>query len=238
MDANRLTAHHAGDTAAGAEGAEQPVAAYRRKRPTFGIRGRRMEAAAVEAISLLRPFIRRQFGADVPDPARRLQDLRKVAPGPLPDDYAATLLELRRTTGLLSPIIEAIEPAKPPVPGTFEWAGDNPAINLLYGLQEDRDNVIDEYLSMEFRMPTGLMPIGCDHGNGLICLDLSEHGHGQVLHWFGLGDPGPDVRGRPGRGNTFLLAHSFTDLCRRLRPPPEDDDGFDPSDAKICSIQR
>jgi len=197
-----------------------------------------MDTAAVEAISLLRPFIDEQYGAEVPDPEQRLQALREVAPGPLPDDYAATLLELRRTTGLVSPVIEAIEPAKPPAPGTYEWAGDTPPINVLYGLQEDRDNVIDEYLSMEFRMPTGLMPIGRDFGNGLICLDLSEQGHGQVVHWFGLGDPGPDVDGRPGRGNTFLLAHSFTDMCRRLRPEPEDDSGFDPSTARICSIRR
>jgi len=197
-----------------------------------------MEAAAIEAISLLRPFIDEQYGAEVPDPARRLRALREVAPGPLPDDYAGTLLELRRTTGLLSPIIEAIEPARPPAPGTFEWAGDNPAIDLLYGLQEDRDNVIHEYLSMEFRMPAGLMPIGCDQGNGVICLDLSEQGYGQVIHWFGLGDPGPDVQGRPGRGNTFLLAHSFTDMCRRLRPEPGDDNGFDPSTAKICFYRR
>jgi hypothetical protein len=105
-------------------------------------------------------------------------------------------------------------------------------------LQEDRDNVIDEYLVMEFRMPTCLMPIGRDFGNGLICLDLSVQGHGQVVHWFGVGDPGPDVDGRPGRGNTFLLAHSFTDMCRRLRPEPEDDSGFDPSTARICSVRR
>jgi hypothetical protein len=102
-------------------------------------------------------------------------------------------------------------------------------------LQEDRDNVIDEWRAMEFRMPTGLMPIGCDLGNGLICLDLSEQGNGQVLHWFGLGDPGPtDAQGRPGRGNTFVLARSFTDLCHRLWPAPEDLGRFDPSDAKIC----
>jgi hypothetical protein len=83
------------------------------------------------------------------------------------------------------------------------------------------------------------MPIGCDLGNGLICLDLSEQGNGQVLHWFGLGGPGPtDAQGQPGRRNTFLLARSFTDLCRRLRPPPEDTSGFDPSDAKICFYQR
>lgn len=40
------------------------------------------------------------YGAAISlDPERRLQELREVAPGELPDDYAATLFELRRTTG-------------------------------------------------------------------------------------------------------------------------------------------
>jgi hypothetical protein len=85
-----------------------------------------MDTAAVEAISLLRPFIDEQYGAEVPDPARRLQALREVAPGPLPDDYAATLIELRRTTLLLSPIIEAIRPAGPPAPGHLRAGGGQP----------------------------------------------------------------------------------------------------------------
>lgn len=195
---------------------------------------------AITTMSLLQPFIDSQCKEDTEDPAGRLRELREIAPGPLPDDYTATLLELRRTTLLIENSIKAIEPAKPPGPETFERAGDDPPINVLYGLQEGHENVIDEYRMMEFRMPTGLMPIGRDFGNGLICLDLSEQGYGQVLHWFGLGDPGPDVDGRPGRGNTFLLAHSFTDMCRRLRPPPPDDhvDNFDPANARICSVRR
>jgi hypothetical protein len=91
---------------------------------------------------------------------------------------------------------------------------------------------------MEFRTPTGLMPIGCDLGNGLICLDLSEQGNGQVLHWFGLGDPGPTGAQSPDGATPSLLARSFTDLCDRLRPAPEDLGSFDPWDAKICFSPR
>jgi len=59
------------------------------------------------------------------------------------------------------------------------------------------------------------------------CLDVSEAGNGRIFRWFLVGDPGPDdENGRPGWGNTFLLANSFTDLCRRLRPPPPMPEGF------------
>jgi hypothetical protein len=51
----------------------------------------------------------------------------------LDEATAATLLELRRTTGLIDKRIEAIEPPRPAAPGTFERAGANPPMDLLYG---------------------------------------------------------------------------------------------------------
>jgi hypothetical protein len=89
--------------------------------PTFGMRGKwdgsrsRSPDLAFETL--------RQYGAEVRGPARRLKALREVAPGELPDDYAATLLELRRTTWRIDNRIEAIEPPRPAAPGTFERAG-------------------------------------------------------------------------------------------------------------------
>lgn len=79
-------------------------------------------------------------------------------------------------------------------------------------------NVFEMWDSIAFRLPRGLIPVAYSVSPSLVCLDSSDAGQGRVYHWFYLGDPGPnDAKGRPGRGNTFLLANDFTDLCRRLR---------------------
>lgn len=174
-----------------------------------------------EALDLLRPWIRKQFGAEVPDPLARLEAFRAVIPGGLPDDYAETLLQLRRATDFKGVIIEALGTPPPPIPGMFERLDATPGIDILYGLHTSSRNVFEAWDGLKDRMPPGLVPIGEDYFSNQICIDVSEAGNGRVFHWWLVGDPGPDdENGRPGWGNTFLLAKSFTDLCRRLRASP------------------
>ncbi len=96
--------------------------------------------------------------------------------------------------------------------------------------------MVEQVESIGYRLPKGLVAIGRDMGDDQVCLDVSEAGNGRVYHWFQYGDPGPDVDGGPGWGGTFLLAHSFTDLCHRLRPAAP----IDPASisvGKVCFIR-
>jgi hypothetical protein len=87
-----------------------------------------------DTIDLLRPWIRRQFGDEVDDPAERLQAFRLLIPGELPADYADTLLHIGRLVGLLSDtIIQAIGTAPPREAGQFTCTGDTPSFSRLYG---------------------------------------------------------------------------------------------------------
>ena len=67
-------------------------------------------------------------------------------------------------------------------------------------------------------------------------LDVSDKGNGRVYHWWVTGDRTPDEDGNPGWGNIFLLAHSFTDLLRRMRPAPEDDEEGPPV-GRVCYVR-
>lgn len=189
---------------------------------------------AITALELLKPFIWRKFGEAAMDPEARLQTLRALIPGLLPDDYAETLLALNQAVSLEDNRIISIEPPRPREPGIFEYIGLNPPIERLNGLGDSHYNVISELAGIGQRLPPGLIAIGSDAGANQICLDVSERGNGRVYHWFRVGDPGPDdEQGRPGWGNTFLLAESFTDLCRRLRLVLPDDEPRRPI-GKIC----
>lgn len=172
----------------------------------------------MSAIDLLKPFIEDYYGDAVSEPDVRLDAFRSVVPGILPDDYAETLRWLRSTAALRENRIQSIEAPPPREPGIFEFVGPNPPMNMLFGLQPNHANVFRE-LQLLFRLPPGLISIAYSVSPSVICLDVSDAGRGRIYHWFHLGDPGPDdARGCPGWGNTFLLAESFTDLCRRLRP--------------------
>lgn len=174
-----------------------------------------------EALDLLRPWIDELFGDAVPDAPARLEAFRALVPGRLPDDYAETLVQLGRATGLKDAMIEAIGTPPPPIPGMFERLDSEPPLDILYGLQVGHYDVFEAWDSFKDRMPPGLVPIGEDFCGNQICIDVSEAGNGRVFHWWNVGDPGPDdENGRPGWGNTFLLATSFLDLCRRLRKEP------------------
>jgi hypothetical protein len=174
-----------------------------------------------DALDLLRPWIDEPFGDEVSDAAARLEAFRAVVPGRLPDDYAETLLQLHRATGLKDVIIEAIGTPPAPIPGVFERPDATPLFNILYGLQVGSRSVVREWNLFRDRMPPGLVPIGEDYFSNQICIDVSEAGNGRIFHWWNVGDPGPDdENGRPGWGNTFMVATSFTDLCRRLRALP------------------
>jgi len=82
-----------------------------------------------------------------------------------------------------------------------------------------------------------LVPICDDFSSNQICIDVSEAVNGRVFFWWLAGDPGPDDdNGRPGWANTFLLAASFTDLCRRLREAPPLPDNAPVG--KICCVRR
>jgi hypothetical protein len=190
-----------------------------------------------KAIDLLRPWIRRQFGDEVDNPAERLDAFRALIPGELPADYADTLLHIGRSAGLVGDtIIQAIEKAPPRNPRQFTYMGDTPSFNRLYGLQSNLWNIFETWDALRDRMPPGLVPIGEDFFGNQICIDVSEAGNGRIYSWFHEGDPGPpDAQGRPGWANTFLLATSFTDLLHRLRK----DDPL-PDDApigRICSVR-
>ncbi len=141
---------------------------------------------------------------------------------------------LNQAVSLENNQIISIEPPRPREPGVFEYIGPNPPIEQLYGLGDSHFNVIAKIDGVGQRLPPGLIAIGSDAGANQICLDVSERGNGRVYHWFRVGDPGPDdEQGRPGWGNTFLLAESFTDLCRRLRLVLPDDEPRRPI-GKIC----
>jgi len=174
-----------------------------------------------KALELMRPWIDELFGDEVPDAAARLEAFRTVVPGRLPEDYAETLLQLRRATDFKDVIIDALGTPPPPIPGMFERLDKTPGIDILYGLQVDHYDVFEAWRQLNDRMPPGLVPIAMDYSSNQICIDVSETGNGRIFHWWNVGDPGPDdENGRPGWGNTFLLATSFTDLCRRLRESP------------------
>jgi len=133
-------------------------------------------------------------------------------------------------------IIEAIGIPPPPIPGMFERPDPTSGLDILYGLQASHTNVLQEWNGLKDRMPPGLVSLGRDFSSNQICIDVSEAGNGRVLHWWNVDDPGPeDENGRPGWGNTFLLATSFTDLCRRLRtaPPLPDNTPL----GKICFVR-
>jgi|GEM_PF-5395571 hypothetical protein len=172
------------------------------------------------AIELLRPYIQYQLGDEVPDPEARLLEYRRAVPGRLPNDYIATLLSLRRATGIHFNQILSLGTPPPRARGMFECIGSNPPIHILYGLQSSNNNVFGGLAVAEAQcMPSNLVPIGADLMDNQICIDVSEAGNGRIYHCFLHGDAGPDdADGRPGWGNIFLLAESFTDMCRRLRP--------------------
>lgn len=190
-----------------------------------------------DALDLLKPWIHRTLGDPAPDPQAQLDALRAMLPGRLPDDYAAVLLALRQAVDLEFNQIMAVEPPCPRIPGQFTYIGPIQEFSTLYGLGGgplDSDNVASLWGSMEVYMPKGLVPIGESSGDQ-ICLDVSEAGNGRIFYWWHEGDPGEDdAEGHPGWGNTFLLAHSFTDLCARLvqRLPVKPSPGLD--QARIC----
>ncbi len=167
----------------------------------------------------LTPFLRTRRGEDGPGIEDRLEAFRQAVPGRLPDDYAAALLWLRNGILLDENRIISVEPPLPPEPGILNRVEENPPMDVLYGLATGHNNVLKSYESISSCMPPGLVPIGRNFGGDYMCLDTSEAGNGLIYYWFGVGDPGPDdEQGRPGWGNTFLLAYSFTDFCQRLRP--------------------
>lgn len=189
-----------------------------------------------DALDLLKPWIDYPLSDLADDPQAQLDALRAVLPGRLPDDYAAVLLALKQAVGLEDNRIMAIEPPCPRIPGQFTYVGENPEFGTLYGLGEPLGsyNVAKTWRGMKIYMPRGLVPIGESFGDQ-ICLDVSKAGNGRIYHWWHEGDPGEDdADGHPGWGNTFLLAHSFTDLCARVSPPlpVEPSPGMD--QARIC----
>jgi hypothetical protein len=191
-----------------------------------------------DTTDLLRPWIRRQFGDEIPDPLERLEAFRAIIPGRLPDDYADTLLHLGRSAGLVSgAIIEAIGTPPPREPGIFGYMSATPLLSRLYGLQSNLWNVFGTWDALRDRMPAGLVPIG-DQGMGdQICIDVSEAGNGRIFSWGHEEDPGPpDAQGQPGWRNTFLVATSFTDMLRRLHKAPEPPDNA--PIGRICSVRR
>ena len=147
------------------------------------------------------------------------------------------LLALKQAAGLEKNRIMAVEPPCPRIPGQFTAVGENPEFSMLFGLgggPTDSYNVAASWDLMSDQMPKGLVPIGDSNGDQ-ICLDVSEAGNGRIFHWWHEGDPGEDdADGHPGWGNTFLLAHSFTDLCARIAPPLPVEPSADPSGARIC----
>ena len=172
----------------------------------------------MKAIDLLRPFVDSQYGSEVDDLTARLAEFEASLPGPLPQDYVEVLLDLKRATGLHPACIEPIGKPHPRVPGMFSQADEQPPIDILYGLQSDHWNLFAAWRQLAWRMPPELVPIATDMMSSQICIDVSPDFHGKVYHWFIDGDPGPvDENGRAGWGNVFLLADSFTDLCRRIR---------------------
>jgi hypothetical protein len=190
-----------------------------------------------DALDLLKPWIRWTLGDPAPDPQAQLDALRAMLPGRLPDDYAAVLLALKQGVSLEHNDIAAVELPPPRIPGQFTYVGENPEFSKLYGLGggPSRSYTVPKmWEGLEVYMPKGLVPIGDSLGDQ-ICLDVSEAGNGRIFYWWHEGDPGEDeADGHPGWGNTFLLAHSFTDLCARLvqRLPAEPSPGLD--QARIC----
>jgi len=190
-----------------------------------------------DALDLLKPWIHGTLGDPTPDPQAQLDALRAMLPGRLPDDYAAVLLALRQAVSLEFNRIMAVEPPCPRIPGQFTAVGENPEFGTLYGLGGGADvsyAVPRMWDGMSDQMPKGLVPIG-ESFSDKICLDMSEAGNGRIFYWWHEGDPGEDdAEGHPGWGNTFLLAHSFTDLCARIAPPLPVEPSADPSGARIC----
>jgi hypothetical protein len=183
-----------------------------------GFAGHRMKPLDT-IVRCLMPFLSDRSGEDGPGIEDRLDALRQAVPGRLPDGYATALLWLRQGVLLEQNKIISVEPPLPPEPGILNHVEENPPISVLLGLATGHNNVLEEYEATSYRMPPGLVPIGFNFGGDYMCLDTSEAGNGLIYHWFGAGDPGPDDKqGRPGWGNTFLLAYSFTDFCQRLRP--------------------
>lgn len=173
------------------------------------------------ALDLLKPWITWTLGDPAPDPEAQLDSLRAMLPGPLPDDYAAVLLALKQAVSLEHNEVVAVEQPPPPDPQYFTNVAPDPEFSILYGIGGGQSDsyTVPEVLDMFGKyMPKNLVPIGESTGDQ-ICLDVSEAGNGRIYHWFLEGDPGPDVDGHRGWGNTFLLAHNFTDLCARLRQP-------------------
>ena len=176
------------------------------------------------ATDLLKPWIAWTLTDSAPDPETGLKAYQAMLPGDLPDDYTSVLLALGQAVSLEPNDIMTVEPPPQPDPKYFTNVGPNQQFSKLYGLGGgplDPDNVAAMWSLIGADMPKGLVPIGESTGDQ-ICLDVSEAGNGRIYHWFLEGDLGPDVDGHRGWGNTFLLAHSFTDLCARLRPPPSE----------------
>ena len=187
-----------------------------------------MIVAVSETKELLARWIRRRSGDEAPDPKQRLVTYQSLLPGYLPTDYSEGLMFISRLAGLYDNQILSAEPPLPPIAGGLGHIGSYPIINLLFGLQLSHSNVIDEYIDSEKTYPTGLAPIGCDSLGNMVLLDFTERGNGRILFWWVNGDRSPDEQGRPGRGNIFLLAYSFTDLLRRMRPSSDVDDESPP----------
>ena len=89
--------------------------------------------------------------------------------------------------------------------------GRDVLFNRFDGLQDGDRGVLTNYTDYEGRIPDELVPIGEDIFNNQICIDVSDAGNGRVFSWFHEGNPGED-----GWGNIFLVANSFTDMCRQL----------------------
>ena len=193
-----------------------------------------------DELDMLKRWIAYPLSELAEDPQAQLQALQAVLPGRLPDDYVRVLLALKQAFGLDDNRIQAVEPPCPRIPGQFTCVGENPGLGILYGLGGGADeayNVAVTWSSINDQMPKGLVPIGNSYGDE-ICLDISEAGNGRIFYWWHEGDPGEhDAEGYPGWGNTFMLAHSFTDLCARIGPPPPADPDKGPSGARFCWIR-
>lgn len=150
-----------------------------------------------KALDLLRPWIRRQFGDEVPDPLARLEACRAVVPGRLPDDDAETLVQLGRATGLKDVMIDARGTPPPTIPGMFEHLDAAATLDVLHGLEVGHMNVFAEWHLLNDRMPPGLVPIGDDVCGNQICIDVSEAGNRRgVVHQRVAVLPGGDQRAR------------------------------------------
>jgi hypothetical protein len=137
-----------------------------------------------------------------------IEEVQTASGASLPPDYTAFILAAGRTC---RPINRRL----------FNAEGhDGSVVSLFFGSDhEGTYDLLSNLVGYRGRIPSTLLPIGCDPGGNMVCLGIAPPDSGKVFFWDHENE---NMAGPPWRENVHKIADSFTEFMDKLKA--EDDE--------------